>query len=150
MLDMPSVSSGLVRVSPIRSAKTQNCENFLLKRLDVSSQNFALAKISPYTVSQFYCIATVWSIFSAKIARYDIDITKAMPHTQHEWSIPFGRRFISFTLGGQLWLSLRASDGYCTFMVLSAWQGHCVHPQWSCVHDSGLERRNLASHFLRG
>ena len=45
----------------------------------------------------------LWSIISAKIARYGIDNTKAMSHTQRERSMPFGRRsppfgrrFISF------------------------------------------------------
>ena len=47
--------------------------------------------------------AQIWSIISAKIARYGIDNTKAMSHTQCERSMsfgrrspPFGRRFISF------------------------------------------------------
>ena len=45
----------------------------------------------------------LWSIISAKIARYGIDNTKTMSHTQRERSMPFGRRsppfgrrFISF------------------------------------------------------
>ena len=45
----------------------------------------------------------IWSIISAKIARYGIDNTKAMSHTQRERSMsfgrrspPFGRQFISF------------------------------------------------------
>ena len=64
---------------------------------------------------------------------------------------PFGTIIYDATRGGRLWLSERVSDGYCTSAALNALAGaRRARPQWSCVHNSGLERRNMASSLSQG